>query len=66
MKQHYTPRRQPPRDPNWRTPVDTSRCAKSRDGKHRWLTTYQTPKGAVEALAIPVCEACLELDERAA
>ena len=36
--------------------VDLSRCAKTPDGKHRWITTY-----------VPaVCDACLEIDEREA
>jgi len=55
MNRQRTQRRQP--DPNWRMPVaDLSRCAKTPDGKHRWITTY-----------LPmVCDACLEIDEREA
>ena len=64
MNRQRTQYRQQPHDPNWRRPAaDPSRCAKSPDGRHRWITTYRR-EGRVETLQYPVCDACLEIDER--
>ena len=40
------------------------RCAKTPDGKHRWVTSYRLPDGTIGPLPYPTCEECLEIDDR--
>ena len=40
------------------------RCAKTPDGKHRWITSCRLPDGTIGLLPYPTCEECLEIDDQ--
>jgi len=61
---YNSPRRPAPRFMQPSLAPNRLRCAKTPDGKHRWITSCRLPDGTIGLLPYPTCEECLEIDDQ--